>query len=178
MDDAMDDSMDDLVEFRTESGDGASIIVATSVDNAYGARPISRPGRPDLIPASRTFESSLEGARAAAEAALRVFRDGRLKPDSVEIEFGVKITAETGAILVKGSAEGHLVVKLAWSPKRREVSDNSADPAASEASGTSAAPEASSPPEASEPSAEPPTPEHHSTTSTANTTVTPTPGVS
>ena len=69
--------------------------------------------------ATESFESSLAGARAAAEAALRVFRDGRLKPDSVEIEFGVKITAESGAVLVKGSAEGHLVVKLAWTPQGR-----------------------------------------------------------
>ncbi|WP_304364726.1 CU044_2847 family protein, partial [Streptomyces viridosporus] len=48
--------------------------------------------------------------------ALRVFRDGSLKPDTVELEFGVKLTAEAGAIIAKGSAEGHLVVKLSWSP--------------------------------------------------------------
>ena len=48
--------------------------------------------------------------------ALRVFRDGSLRPDGVEIEFGVKLSAETGAIIAKGTAEGHLVVRLTWSP--------------------------------------------------------------
>jgi hypothetical protein len=114
----MDDAMDELVAFRTD-GSQARIIVATSADDVSGAQLISRRDGPREV--HRTFEQSLEGARAAAEAALRVFRDGRLKPDSVEIEFGVKITAETGAVLVKGSAEGHLTVKLAWSPEPRRT---------------------------------------------------------
>lgn len=47
-----------------------------------------------------------------------MFRDGSLRPDSVEIEFGVKLTAEAGALIAKSSVEGHLVVKLSWSPER------------------------------------------------------------
>ena len=38
------------------------------------------------------------------------------RPDAVELEFGVKLTAETGAIIAKGAAEGHLVVRLSWTP--------------------------------------------------------------
>jgi hypothetical protein len=34
----------------------------------------------------------------------------------VEIEFGVKLTAEAGALIAKSAVEGHLVVKLSWSP--------------------------------------------------------------
>uniref|UniRef100_UPI000B29EAC9 CU044_2847 family protein n=1 Tax=Streptomyces phaeochromogenes TaxID=1923 RepID=UPI000B29EAC9 len=72
-----------------------------------------------------TFEGSLEGVRAAAESALRVFRDGSLKPDTVEIEFGVKLTAEAGALIAKSAVEGHLVVKLSWSPSGSGASDGS-----------------------------------------------------
>ncbi|MFJ4768671.1 CU044_2847 family protein [Streptomyces uncialis] len=111
--------MDELVEFRTESG--TAVVVDTDDADRGGSRPVSRGGGP--AQAARTFESSLDGARAAAEAALRVFRDGTLGPDSVEIEFGVKLTAESGAVIVKGSAEGHLTVRLTWSP-------GGADPAA------------------------------------------------
>jgi hypothetical protein len=112
--------MDELVEFRMD--DGASIMVAVP-DEGTGPRRVSRGDGPSQ--AARTFEASLDSARAAAEAALRVFRDGLLRPDSVQIEFGVKLTAETGAVLVKGSAEGHLVVKLAWSPQRPGGQDGS-----------------------------------------------------
>ncbi|PZT69560.1 hypothetical protein DN402_23840 [Streptomyces sp. SW4] len=103
--------MDALVEFRTE--DGAQVVVE-AVDEESGARLVSRGDGPAR--ATRTFEGALDGVRAAAESALRVFRDGSLRPDTVELEFGVRLSAETGAIIAKGAAEGHLVVKLTWSP--------------------------------------------------------------
>ncbi|MER7344277.1 CU044_2847 family protein [Streptomyces aurantiacus] len=105
--------MDGLVQFTTE--DGARVVV-DDADDASGSRLVARDD--GLAQAARTFESALDGARAAAESALRVFRGGSLEPDSVEIEFGVRMTAEAGAVLVKGSAEGHLLVRLSWSPER------------------------------------------------------------
>jgi hypothetical protein len=105
-------AMDGLMEFKTE--DGARVVVE-GVESESGARRVSRGGGP--LQATRTFEGALDGVRAAAESALRVFRDGSLKPDSVELEFGVKLSAETGAVIAKGTAEGHLVVKLTWSPE-------------------------------------------------------------
>lgn len=102
--------MEGLVEFRT--GDGA-VIAVEAADDIRGSRLVSRDG---TVQAARTFENALDGVRSAAEAALRVFRDGALQPDGVEIEFGVKLSAETGAIIAKGTAEGHLVVKLTWTP--------------------------------------------------------------
>ncbi|MFF3888775.1 CU044_2847 family protein [Streptomyces sp. NPDC001914] len=101
--------MDGLVEFRTE--DGARVVVE-AVDDGSGSRLVARDD--GTVQATRTFEGSLEGVRAAAGSALRVFRDGSLRPDSVEIEFGVKLTAEAGALIAKSAVEGHLVVKLSW----------------------------------------------------------------
>ena len=103
--------MDGLVEFKTDDG---AVIVVEGVEDESGSRLVARAD--GTVQAARTFEGSLEGVRAAAESALRVFRDGSLKPDTVEIEFGVKLTAEAGALIAKSAVEGHLVVKLAWSP--------------------------------------------------------------
>ncbi|MGW1145278.1 CU044_2847 family protein [Streptomyces sp. NPDC002454] len=106
--------MDELVEFRTE--EGARVLVSVDPRGGTGARPVGRGDRgPEQV--ARTFEASLAGVGAAASAALRVFRDGSLAPDSVEIEFGVKLTAETGAVIVRGGAEGHLLVRLSWAPR-------------------------------------------------------------
>lgn len=99
------------MEFKTD--DGAVVAVEAAAAARPGSRLVARDG---TVQATRTFEGALEGVRAAAESALRVFRDGTLRPDGVEIEFGVKLSAETGAIIAKGTAEGHLVVKLTWSP--------------------------------------------------------------
>jgi hypothetical protein len=103
--------MDGLVEFKTE--DGAQVVVE-AVDEESGARLVSRGDGP--AQAVRTFESALAGVRAAADSALRVFREGALRPDAVELEFGVRLSAEAGAVIAKGSTEGHLVVRLTWSP--------------------------------------------------------------
>jgi Trypsin-co-occurring domain 1 len=63
------------------------------------------------------FEDSLVHVRAAALRALDTFRDGMdagRRPDSVEIEFGVKFGAEAGAVIAKTALEGQLTVKLGW----------------------------------------------------------------
>ncbi|MFD7868439.1 CU044_2847 family protein [Streptomyces sp. NPDC059783] len=104
--------MASMMEFTTESGATVTVEVDRHVP---GARLVARDGH-SLARAGRTFDSALQGIRSAAESALAVFRDGTLKPDGVELEFGVKITSEAGAVIAKSAMEGHLVVKLSWSP--------------------------------------------------------------
>jgi hypothetical protein len=105
-----------LVEFKTD--DGGVVSVEAIEDERTRSRLVARGD--GTVQAARTFEGALEGVRAAASSALRVFRDGSLRPDVVEIEFGVKLSAETGAIIAKGTAEGHLVVKLTWAATTAE----------------------------------------------------------
>ncbi|MFF3938147.1 CU044_2847 family protein [Streptomyces phaeofaciens] len=113
------------MEFRTD--DGAVVAVEAVTEGRPGSRLVARGD--GTVQAARTFEGALESVRTAAESALRVFRDGSLRPDGVEIEFGVKLSAETGAIIAKGTAEGHLVVRLTWSPPAA-APDTAAVPAA------------------------------------------------
>ncbi|MER5227839.1 CU044_2847 family protein [Streptomyces flaveus] len=118
--------MEGLVEFKTN--DGVVITVeGTGLDDLSGHQMVSR--RDDgTVQATRTFEGALDGVRAAAESALRVFRDGSLRPDSVELEFGVKLTAEAGALIAKSGAEGHLLLRLSWSPGQADDSSETALP--------------------------------------------------
>ncbi|MFD7705771.1 CU044_2847 family protein [Streptomyces sp. NPDC059785] len=103
--------MDGLVEFETDDG---AVIAVEAADDGAGSRLVARDD--GTVRATRTFEGALDPVRAAAESALRVFRDGSLKPDAVEIEFGVKLSAEAGALIARSTVEGHLVVKLSWAP--------------------------------------------------------------
>ncbi|MEV5974668.1 CU044_2847 family protein [Streptomyces sp. NPDC051921] len=103
--------MNTLMEFGT--GDGAVLVEADGP--LPGARPVSRGGN-SLVRAGQTLDEALSGIRTAAESALAVFRDGALRPDGVELEFGVKLSAEAGAVIAKTAVEGHLVVRLSWSP--------------------------------------------------------------
>ncbi|WP_051159630.1 CU044_2847 family protein [Streptomyces sp. FXJ7.023] len=142
--------MDGLVEFRT--GDGVRVVVE-GVEDEDGARLVSRGDGPAR--AARTFEDSLDGVRAAAASALRVFRDGSLRPDAVELEFGVKLSAEAGAVIAKGSAEGHLVVKLSWSPEPAPAPVPVTAPATAKAPPAPPSPAPPSPPTSSSPDPSP-----------------------
>ncbi|MFF6779140.1 CU044_2847 family protein [Streptomyces sp. NPDC012637] len=103
--------MNTLMEFGT--GSGAVLVEADGPQP--GARPVARVGN-SLVRAGQTLDEALAGIRTAAESALAVFRDGALRPDGVELEFGVKLSAEAGAVIAKTAVEGHLVVRLSWSP--------------------------------------------------------------
>ncbi|WP_225991770.1 CU044_2847 family protein [Actinomadura montaniterrae] len=101
--------MNELVRWQTEHG---SIVVETD-DDEPGMAEVSRGG--DLIgKAAAKFEDSFQQVRDAAEAALAALRGGDLKPDAVELEFGVKLNAAAGAVIARTALEGHLKVKMTW----------------------------------------------------------------
>ncbi|MDX3068612.1 CU044_2847 family protein [Streptomyces sp. ND04-05B] len=105
--------MDGLVEFETE--DGAVIRVEPASDLSGSQLVADHDG--GVVRATRTFDNALGHVRSAARSALRVLRDDSLAPDSVELEFGVKLSAEAGAVIAKSTVEAHLVVRLSWSPR-------------------------------------------------------------
>jgi hypothetical protein len=105
----------DFVEFLT--ADGAVVRVegmSTGRAGVSGMQPVGRGGQAAVRRAAETFETALGSIRAAAEAALVALRGGRLEPDEVELEFGVTLTAEAGALLARSQADAHLTVRLVW----------------------------------------------------------------
>ncbi|MGI5324855.1 CU044_2847 family protein [Actinomadura nitritigenes] len=102
--------MDELLRWQTDSG---SIVVEGDQEQIGYASVAKRPG--DIAyEVSGKLEEALKAFRDSAASALTVFRDDVLRPDEVEVEFGLKLNAEVGAVLAKASAEGSLVVKLRW----------------------------------------------------------------
>jgi hypothetical protein len=102
--------MSEVVRFGL--ADGASVLVEVD-DRSFG---IERAGRAadGVIEAGRQLTEALGSVSEAAQASLQVLR--RLGPDRLELDFGVKLSGEAGAIIAKTAAEGHFTVKLSWSP--------------------------------------------------------------
>jgi hypothetical protein len=93
--------------------DGGPVVVEVS-EQDVGFQGVARSG--EIIHDARVrFEEALASVRDAAVTALRTFRDEALKPDTVDIEFGVKFSAAAGAVIAQTAAEGHLAVRLRWS---------------------------------------------------------------
>ncbi|MFJ2825942.1 CU044_2847 family protein [Streptomyces toxytricini] len=77
---------------------------------------IVRAARPGEIAgtAARTLTESFEQVRAAAAILLDRMTALPRPPSSVEVELGVKLNAEAGAVIAKTAAEGNFVVRLTW----------------------------------------------------------------
>lgn len=102
--------MPELMRFKTTDG-----YVFVEAADELGVQRVSRKGMTEV---ARRFGEVLDEVESAAADALESFRSGRLKPDQIEIGFGVKLNAETGALIAKASTEGQLTVKLIWSSGR------------------------------------------------------------
>ncbi|MGO8959197.1 MAG: CU044_2847 family protein [Streptosporangiaceae bacterium] len=102
--------MDGLLQWET--GDGPVVVEVDSRDPGFQS--VGRTSGDELITVNQPFGEALDRVRGAAVTALRTFRDESLAPDEVSLEFGVKFNATAGAVIAKTSAEGHLIVRLAW----------------------------------------------------------------
>lgn len=61
----------------------------------------------------KTVVASLGQVTGLAFAAVRQFKNIE-HPDEIELEFGIRLNMEAGAVLARSSAEGHIQVRLAW----------------------------------------------------------------
>jgi hypothetical protein len=67
-----------------------------------------------VVKANESFETALDRVRWAAEGLLDRLTSLASPPDEVEVEFGVKLNAETGAVIAKASTEANFKINLKW----------------------------------------------------------------
>lgn len=93
-------------------GDGERVVVEVPP----GSSGIVRAARPGEIAgtAARSLAESFDQVRAAAAVLLERMTTMPSPPDTVEVELGVKINAEAGAVIAKTAAEGNFTVRLTW----------------------------------------------------------------
>lgn len=60
----------------------------------------------------QTLQDSLAPVRETARTVLEQLREAG--PDEVEVEFGVSLSSQAGAVITKAEAAGHLKVRLLW----------------------------------------------------------------
>jgi hypothetical protein len=106
-------SMAELAQFPLNGG-GVLVVEVEAGDSS--ARRVMRGGNPEAVVATATasFESALQTVRAAAEGILDQLRSLAQPPDEVEVEFGVKMSAEAGAVIAKAATEANFKINLTW----------------------------------------------------------------
>ena len=99
-----------LVEFPLSSGE--SILVEVNVEESGGMVPAASRGLREK--AQATFEEALAKVRPAAETVLRQLREMHQSPDEIQVEFGLKLSAEAGAIIAASGMEANYKITLTW----------------------------------------------------------------
>lgn len=101
-----------LVEFPLE--DGTSILAEVDVLEAEGG--MVRAARADELveKAQETFETAMEKIQPIAAGMIAKLGDLRTPAETIEVEFGIKLSASAGAILACAATEANFKVVLTW----------------------------------------------------------------
>ncbi len=100
-----------LVEFPLE--DGSCILVEIDDPELGGLTKASR-AEGTVAKAQQTLEKSLDNVQPAAQHLIMQLRKLHDTPDEIQVAFGLKLSAEAGAVLASASAEANYTVTLKW----------------------------------------------------------------
>jgi hypothetical protein len=93
------------------TGDGTVLFEVNTLDGV-GPERVSRTGGNVIARLDERLQESLDVIRPAAESVIHTFSG--LGLEGVEVEFGVTLDAEAGAIIARTGVSGHFTVKLSW----------------------------------------------------------------
>lgn len=107
-----------LIEFPLEGTD-QSILVEVDEPETGGVVRASRAG--DAIAKAQTsFEAAMEKIKPAASAIISKIRSLHDSPDEVEVQFGIKLSAESGAFVASAGMEANYSVTLKWKKEEQK----------------------------------------------------------
>ncbi len=105
-----------IIEFPLE--EGTYLLVEVEKPEPEGGLVRAGRGEDVVERASLTFVQALGRVRPAGEKLLRELQELTPAPDSVAVEFGVKLSAEVGAFITSAAAEANFKVTLRWDHSR------------------------------------------------------------
>jgi hypothetical protein len=102
-------------------------VEVTSQDDWDTIGPVSR-GPDGVATLPERLSDGLDRIRSFSDEVLTRLRSGSRPPDSVQVEFGVKLSAKTGVIVAESNGEAHLAVTLQWQRATADLPDTAGEP--------------------------------------------------
>ena len=102
-----------LIEFPLEDQSDSVMVEVVTAESEPGEVPAARPGEVALK-ATQSFEQALEPLKHTVNALVSKLRGLHEAPHEIEVEFGLKMTAEAGAIVAAVGMEANYKVTLKW----------------------------------------------------------------
>ncbi|MEV4078612.1 CU044_2847 family protein [Nonomuraea fuscirosea] len=81
-----------------------------------GLRQVSLSAPEAIARSAEAVDQAMGTIRGMAERVRETVSNLALRPDGVQIEFGIKFDAEAGAVIAKAGVEAAVTVTLTWGP--------------------------------------------------------------
>jgi hypothetical protein len=106
-----------LVDLPLEEGGSITVEVEDARPSREGGS-VTRSARPGEVvtAATQTFEQALGGVAPASRAIVSKLR-AAADPSEIVVEFGLKLSADTGVIVARTGGEANFRVMLTWTDK-------------------------------------------------------------
>jgi hypothetical protein len=110
--------MDQLLQFESD----VKTVLVEVADDEPG---IERAALIDdvVVKAGASLDTAMDQVRAVANATIGKVHELAREPEQVEVEFGIRLNAEVGAVIARTQTEGHLQVKLTWTLAKTSSAD-------------------------------------------------------
>lgn len=105
--------MSKIVELQTDDGHILSFEAQDVGGQGVGYAPASR----DESPVRRRFDEAFDDLRLLARSLTDKLDTPDLRPDGIEIEVGVKVSAKAGIVFTSAGGEATMSVKMTWNRK-------------------------------------------------------------
>ena len=102
--------MRSLVELPLANGETVLVEVQSDDDGVVRA---ARPGEV-IATVGESLQASLDRLRPLAQALVEKFRGLEHAPESISVEFGIKVTAEAKVVIAHAGSEANFKVQLQW----------------------------------------------------------------
>ena len=104
--------MKQVIEFSTDYGASVYVEVDEQMEDdriALGERIVHT--------AQQTLDSAMESVKPLANTIMNKIKSLNEPADEVEVKFGIKMSAELGAVIASGNAEVNYEITLKWNKK-------------------------------------------------------------
>lgn len=114
-----------LLRFKLNEGRSIDVEVDESATDG-GKVSSSRAGK-FISEAPLPFDIAVSPIKPMATVLLENLSDLPSEPAELEIEFGVKLSGETGIVIASSPQEGNFLIKLKWASRRNDSYQNGSE---------------------------------------------------
>jgi hypothetical protein len=108
-----------IVEFPLEQG-GSVLVEVDDLPTGPVTRGLGKDRSALVEEADKTFEDATAAVTPAARSLIARLRSIDDAPDEIGIQFGMQLSAQTGAFIASVSAEANFTISMTW--RRRDAS--------------------------------------------------------